>query len=53
MKREIITLLDFNLMVERSREKALELFRQRKKSYSRHWIRTFTTESIGPMEIKS
>jgi len=53
MKRELAALLDFNLMVESNREKALELFHQRKRSYSRHWIQTFMAESIVPIEIKS
>jgi len=53
MKRELAALLDFNLMVESSREKALELFRQRKGSYSRQWIQTFMAECIAPIEIKS
>ena len=41
LKRELAKFVDFDIMVERSEEKALELFKERKLSYAENWIKTF------------
>jgi len=41
LKRELAILLDFNIMVEKSKEKALELFRERKNRYTNYWVKRF------------
>lgn len=41
MKREISAVLDFDTMVEISKDAALRLFRERKSSYAGYWIESF------------
>lgn len=41
MKRELASVLDFDLLVEASGPTALELFKKRKMSYSAHWRKVF------------
>jgi putative transposase len=41
LKRELAILLDFNIMVEKSKEKALELFKERKNRYTNYWVKRF------------
>jgi hypothetical protein len=50
-KRELAILLDFNIMVEKSKEKALELFRERKNRYTNYWVKRFISESIKGQEL--
>jgi len=44
LKRELSSILDFDEMVERSEGTALELFGERKQSYSRYWVEKFISE---------
>jgi len=41
LKRELSSTLDFDVMIERSERIALELFGERKYSYSRYWVDEF------------
>jgi transposase len=41
LKRELSSILDFDEMIEGSELKALELFSERKQSYSRYWVDDF------------
>ena len=41
LKRELAKFVDFDIMVERSEEKALELFKERKFSYAKNRTKTF------------
>jgi len=41
LKREISSVLDFNAMVEISKDAALRLFRERKNSYADYWVELF------------
>jgi putative transposase len=51
LKRELAILLDFNIMVEKSKEKALELFKERKNRYTNYWVKRFMSESIKGQEL--
>jgi len=51
IKRELAILLDFNIMVEKSKEKALELFKERKNRYTNYWVKRFISESIKGQEL--
>jgi len=44
LKRELAGFLDFDEMVERSRDVALELFGERKHGYARYWVGEFISE---------
>ena len=41
LKRELSNILDFDEMIERSEEIAIDLFGERKNSYSKHWVEKF------------
>jgi putative transposase len=41
LKRELAKFVDFDIMVEKSEEKALELFKERKFSYAKNWTKNF------------
>jgi hypothetical protein len=38
-------------MVEKSKEKALELFKERKSRYTNYWVKRFMSESIKGQEL--
>jgi len=41
LKRELARFLDFDKVVERSIEVAIELFSERKHGYARYWVGEF------------
>jgi len=41
LKRELGSILDFDDMIERSEEIALDIFGERKYSYSKYWVEEF------------
>jgi transposase len=41
LKRELAKFVEFDIMLEKSEEKALELFKERNFRYAKNWIKTF------------
>ena len=41
LKRELGALLDFDQMIQQAQEQAMDLFYQRKGSYSKYWTKKF------------
>ena len=41
IKRELARILDYDTMVEKSKDIAISIFNERKYSYSRYWIEKF------------